>query len=239
MFICALGASVNLYIMNIYNFDKSKAVSSEPLYPIMAMLILIVSFLFCEAIVYRAFLIYDSWNNQANVLRNQSQIIRSEFNQFRELPSTTPDINDNEDALRTPDIHTTVTTNNKPPSQGTNTNTILKWSIISILIISFILFLATLPSIPYEHLTLQRQLFPISFVMVMILGAYVLWKGKRMKESMLCKRETYMMSLFVILNVVMDNMPTAAHIRFFTGLLFGMFIFVTMHAVSDIDTYMI
>ena len=60
-------------------------------------------------------------------------------------------------------------------------------------------------------------------MMVMTLGVYVLWKGKKMKESMLCKRETYMMSLFVVSNIVVDNIPCKPHIGFFTGLLSGMF----------------
>ena len=221
MFICALGASINLYIMNIYNFNKAKAVSSEPLYPTIAMLILIVSFLFCQAIVYRAFLIYDSWHHQTYALQNQSEIIHSGFNQ---LPSTTPDIdteNANTNTLRTPDIHNGDNINKTAQIVKEKPQKILKWSIMFILILSLILFLVTLPSIPFEHLTLQRQLFPISFVMVMILGGYVLWKGRQMKESMLCKRETYMMSLLVILNVIMDNMPIEAHMRFFSGLLVG------------------
>ena len=207
VFLCSIAAMMNLYVLNIYDFDKEKTRSLAPSYPITLVAAITFAFLFCSFIVYRTFLIYDKWSNQERTLQNQSTIIVGGFNSE----------NDKE-------IINALQISDKSHNQTSHRN--LKRILIGTMITSFIFFLINAPGLIYQDLVFpQQKLLPVSFVMIIILGTYILIKARRMRESMLCKRETYMIASVVLANIIVDNLPFPSYVGFFSGVISGMYLF--------------
>ena len=217
MFITDLFATMNLYTLSKYDFNRETARTRALNYPITVIATMTLSFLFCAAIVYRAFLIFDKWSNQEIALQNQSSIIVGGLG--TESETVTIDI------LRTSD---------KETKNKSKKSRFLKYVVISTLAISSPLYLYTIPALTNPDLKLQRQLIPIPFLMVIILGIFVLIKSRKMRESMSCKKETYMLASVVLLNIVQENLAVGYHVNFVVGGILGMLIFFPL-AVYDIN----
>ena len=139
LLISGITGMMNLYALSINDFDREKTRSDSISYPITLTTGLVLAFMFCAAIIYRTFLIYNLWSNQEFTLQNQSSIINDEDKTDRQSNKT------------------------------------LKRITITILIISFIFTLITLPGFVSADLLLLRKLFPIPFVIVIIYNCIYLF----------------------------------------------------------------
>ena len=195
MFVAVTASSINSYTLNLYNFDKNKAISSTPLYAILLISIMTFSFLFCAWIIFRAFLIYDQWNKEQDTLNNQTHIIMGSM-----------------------DVSIALHAESKQAS-----NRVLKYIIITILSLAFIFFCLTIPGLlQTDENNLQRSLFPFPFIIIMLLGIFILIRARKMKESVLCKQETYMIGIIIISQTIFDNLPLPHGVLIVSGVTFGM-----------------
>ena len=170
IFLCGVATMMNLYILNIYNFDKEKTISRSPSYPISLMTALTFGCSFCSFIIYRLFLVFDKWSNQQRTLQNQSTIVIG-------------GMNSDDDAL----VLTMEAIGNSHLSQNQRPHRNLKRIVIWTLVISFIFFLIT--ALGRIHLyentaaVILKELLPVPFVVIIMLGAYILIKAKKWKNQ--------------------------------------------------------
>ena len=197
-FISSTIGGFSSYVLSMHNYDKAKSTSASLTYPILIFISMILAFIFVSSIVYRAFLVYDKWITQQYALTNQSDII-----------------------IGSMDVSTVI----KNEKTVMNSNRLFKRVVIIILSISFIITIITLPGMISDEpeYDTQRMLFPLGFTTVIILGIFILINARKISESMLCQRETYMIGAVVLINVVLDNLPLHPQVVMFIGYLFGMY----------------
>ena len=205
MFINSLSVCMNSYTLSMYDYNTAIASRQALNYPITLIAAMVLAWLFCAAIVYRAFLIYRRWVKSEQTFQNQSSIIVGGFNSESEVVTI--------DALRN-----TEEQSKQPQRTHSRVVTIT-------LVISFAILILTVPGLIDENLQMQRQLFPLAFIVVIILGIYVLIKARKMKEAMLCNRETYLISSLAVFNILISNAGLPSYISFFLGLFLSMYIY--------------
>ena len=191
-------STIGIYTLSWYDFDRDKTRSRAISYPIQLV------FGQVAALIYRAFLLYVKWDNQELTLQTQSSIIHTIFNS----------------KSNTITIDTLM--NNQ---QNQNSHKIMKYVVISTLIIGFIFLCIILPSfVNPKGMENLRTLFPVPYMMVIILGIVVLFRSRKMKESLLCKRETYMVAILILFNVLLDNLPISLAWKILLSLSLSMFL---------------
>ena len=187
-------------------------------YPIILGISMTVVYFFVTAIVFRAFLIYDLSLKEVHALNNQSMIITREF------------FNAAENAM----IGTLRNAQNKTDAKQSNDNPnkTLKVVVIVTLTMAFILYSITLPGLLFSEYETLRVLFPIPFLSVIILGICILIKARKMKESMLCKRETYIIALLVLFSSTLNNITLPHHIELllagYQGLMYIYYLYLSI-----------
>ena len=202
LYILGVVGTVALFTLNIYDFDKDKTRSRTIAYPIQIIAGQIGSYCLCTAVIYRAFKFYIKWDSQELTLQIQTTIIHKVFNSKSEQ----------------------LTIDAMMDNQKQNPHKIMKCVVTSTLIIGFILLSATLPSVlNIKELEILRNLLTVPYLMVFILGAIVLFKGRKMKESILCKRETYMVAILIIVNAALDAVPVSISVKLLISLILCMF----------------
>ena len=135
--------------------------------------------------IYRAFLLYIKWDDQGLTLQKQSAIIHKVLNSKSNAITIDAVSND----------------------EKQDPHKIMKYMVISTLIIGLILLCITLPAVLDVAFESLSKLMTIPYLMVIILGAIVLFKGRKMKESLLCKRETYVISILIVVISALQALP--------------------------------
>ena len=172
--------------------------------PVLISTTMIMVFIFVSAIVFRTFLIYDLSIKEQHALSNQSVIIIGGFDTEK---NTT-------DALQDMEVRSDKSVHHNP-------NKTLKRIVIAMLSFSFILFCVTLPGLIMG--TTLQLLFPIPFVTVILLGVFLLIKARKMKEAMLCRRETYLIAIGVVIGSAFNNIRLPLYIEMLSGGFQGIF----------------
>lgn len=174
--------------------------------PILIATTMTIAFIFVAAIVYRTFLIYELSIKEQHTLNNQSVIIIGGFDTEKNTM----------DALRDMEI----TSDNSKHVQHNSHHVLLKRAVIGTILVSFILFCIALPAMAMR-IPLAR-LFPVPFILMIILGVLLLIKARKMKEAMLCRRETYLITVGVFLGSLFNNINLPIYVEILWGGFQGM-----------------
>lgn len=202
LWILGTSSGIALFTLYLYDYDPHATRSEEEFYGFMMIISQISAFCLCASVVYRAFLLYVKWDNQELTLKAQSSIIHKVFNSAANTSST--------DTMY-------QQLNERNPHKT------MKYCIISTIVIGFIFVCVTAPSLlDPTSMETQRMLFPVPFLMVIVLGIVVLIKSRKVKESVLAKRETYIISMLILVNVLWEGVPLFVGFRILISLALSM-----------------
>ena len=203
MYIASTETLIGQHILEMYNYDRAKAVSSSITYPLVSISGNIFVFIFCSFIIFRALLIYDRWCISQYALNNQSTIM-SPKNQI--------------------DINQITNTSTSHGSFHVFLRRPLLRNVAILLIILFITVCISVPSIPYQQFTILRTIFTIPWIIFIILSIFILIKSRKAKDSLLCLRETYSICSIILLQMINVRLVFIEfRIRHFIGYVLGMY----------------
>ncbi len=212
MYIAVTEHAIAHYILYMYDNNKQKANQSNLLYPILISTAQICVFLFCAFIVYRSLLMYDRGNILQYALKNQFKIIcghQQLLPDLTKLQKQQEPIKHIYNCFCMPKI--------------TFFHPKLMWSVTIIFVISFIIAVIASPACAIESPTLQ-MLTPLPYITIIFIGCIVVFKARKIKESILFERETYIIMLLIFLQLLTASLRGLLdyYLNLFIGFMIGM-----------------
>eukprot|EP01084_Bolivina_argentea_P159415 277638_1 len=179
IFICGIGNAIIALILDHLNINREEATSSRISYPILLSIVNMSAYLFSSAIVFRTLLIFDAWCFSKYTLNNKNSIILA--NDFMQVSKY--------------QIYKFC------GSFYVFYSASWVFTVASMFLMLLIIVSICAPLTSFG-LVIPSFLFMLSWFLIIIIGIVILIKTRKIKEAILCIRETYIVISILFIQII-------------------------------------